>query len=251
MTEHALLILIPCFNESSRFPLAEYHAYLEKTSPSVQLRFVNDGSTDQTQQLIGELATAFPNRVSFLELPKNVGKAEAIRQGILNAKENVDYLGYWDADLATPLQEIDHLYAEATAYHNPSLVIGSRIKLLGTTEIKRYWFRHYFGRLFATLVSTMLGVPVYDTQCGAKLIRADQVALLFSTPFLSKWLFDVEVIFRLLPFISSSAAKTEIIEVPLKKWTEKGASKLQFFYLFKVPFELALIFIKNRKYRNR
>jgi glycosyltransferase involved in cell wall biosynthesis len=249
MTEKVAFIVVPCYNEANRFPELLFRTFLASpASKGIFFRFVDDGSTDTTVSLLKALANDYPEQCSVMVLAQNKGKAEAIRCGMMSLDKSVQYAGYWDADLATPLTEIAHLYSEAENYDHPDMVVGSRIKLLGTTRIERYWFRHYFGRLFATLVSTMLGIAIYDTQCGAKLIKENRIKALFGTPFISKWLFDVELIFRLMREVPN---RFSIIEVPLKEWIEKGESKVQFFYLFKVPLELALIFIKNRKYRYR
>ena len=127
---HRLHIIIPCYNEASKWPHSEYNNFLENCPKNISFLFVNDGSTDHTRDLIDKLASAFPKHVATLHMKKNGGKSEAVRQGILLslAQDNYAYIGYWDADLATPLNEIQHLYKMIDKYHDPTLLMGSRIK---------------------------------------------------------------------------------------------------------------------------
>ena len=101
--------------------------------------FVNDGSTDHTGELMDKLADKFPEKVGTLHMKKNAGKSEAVRQGILLsiAQSESYYIGYWDADLATPLSEIDYLYRMIKKYDYPVLLMGSRVKILGKSNIQR------------------------------------------------------------------------------------------------------------------
>ena len=150
-------------------------------------------------RLLQSLQAADPNKFSVLSLPQNQGKAEAVRRGVLTAIESQpDYVGFWDADLATPLRAIPQFVDLAESRPDLEMIMGSRVKLLGR-NIERRRSRHYLGRVFATAVSTILGLDVYDTQCGAKLFRATPfIGALFQQPFLSRWIFDVEIIARLI-----------------------------------------------------
>lgn len=228
--------------------MEEYTSFLSSGQEHVSLFFVDDGSRDDTFQLLTSLREKFPGQVDCLRLEKNKGKAEAIRQGMLaNLSRKADYLGFFDADLATPLTEIDWLMEWGKEEKKTGMVIGARVKLFGSTEISRYASRHYSGRLFATLVSNMMDLSLYDTQCGAKLFRKELVSPLFSEQFISRWLFDIELIYRLLQHTGKNRIAEKLVEVPLRKWTEKGESKISFFYLLKVPFELLRIYMKYRK----
>ena len=137
----------------------------------VTLLMVDDGSTDDTPLVIERLRQRHPRRVLTLRLGTNVGKAEAVRRGMqLAIRRRATLAGYWDADLATPLDAIPRLRSVLEERPELLLVMGSRVALLGR-EIRRRWRRHLLGRAFATAASCVLGLPVYDTQCGAKLFR--------------------------------------------------------------------------------
>lgn len=245
MDKEQYLIIIPCYNEASRLSVEEYESFFQKEeNKSIQFLFVNDGSTDNTIELLEKLEQKYLN-VETLDLEKNGGKAEAIRQAMMkSANSNYQYIGYFDADLATPLAEIHELIRYAIQKESPYLVMGSRVKLLGSTNIQRKIGRHYIGRVFATVVSNMLKLPIYDTQCGAKLIRRDVIDLIFKEPFLSKWLFDVELFFRLRKH--KTDFETKLVEVPLRQWEDKDGSKISTSYFLKAPFDLLKIYLHYR-----
>jgi hypothetical protein len=142
------------------------------------------------------------------------------------AWQPLDYIGYWDADLATPLEAAETMWRVAVARAECAIVMGSRIRRLGAT-IDRLAPRHYLGRVFATCASLILGLPVYDTQCGAKLIRADLVADAFREPFTSRWFFDIEVLARLRNRIGVDRLLAGAVELPLERWRDIRGSKLR------------------------
>jgi hypothetical protein len=158
-----------------------------------------------------------------------MGKGEAVRRGINVAfARHVDYVGFWDADLATPLEAISDFLAEFATRRDCLMVFGSRVRLLGR-EIDRSVLRHYLGRGFATVASLVLRLPVYDTQCGAKLFRVTPMTVsLFATPFCSRWTFDVEIIARLIQKVGSvTTAASQIFEFPLYLWKDVAGSKVK------------------------
>jgi len=210
-------LIIPCYNEAERLKL---DVFLD-SSELLKFLFVNDGSTDHT----GDLIRAHLNERMFLrDLPKNVGKAEAVRLGMLYASEtsplnDSEWIGYWDADLATPLSEINNFLTYAYSYEFPvESIWGSRVYRLGSS-IRRSYRRHVLGRMFATFTGVFLGIQSYDSQCGAKLFRKSLIRCAFSDPFMSKWIFDVELLMRL--------QHTNIIEYPLRTWSDVSGSKVR------------------------
>ncbi len=217
------VIVVPCFNEAARLDLAAFAAFLEYTE-SVSLLMVDDGSTDGTPLVLERLRLRHPQRVSVLRLGTNAGKAEAVRRGVRLALRHAPAMvGYWDADLATPLEATLGFRDLLMARPELSLVMGSRVALLGR-QIRRSWKRHVLGRVFATLTSWVLGLPVYDTQCGAKLFRVTpQVANLFRRPFRTRWVFDVEILARL----AASGARDTTYEFPLECWQDVAGSRLR------------------------
>jgi glycosyltransferase involved in cell wall biosynthesis len=220
------LVVVPCYDEASRLPRDAFARFLRETS-DVSLLFVDDGSCDATRGVLEGLASEFPSRAQVLALPTNRGKAEAVRAGVLRAFEDSPaFVGYWDADLATPLEAILEFRDVMERRPGLLLVLGARVVLLGR-HVERRALRHYLGRVAATVTSLVLGLRVYDTQCGAKLFRATpEVRSLFEERFLAGWLFDVEILARLVRRLGPEAANV-LYEQPLVRWSEVGGSKLR------------------------
>ncbi len=222
-----MIVVIPCYNEAER--LSEAHVLALLADPQVGVLLVDDGSRDGTAALLTRIADTAPEgRVRALILPENVGKAEAVRTGLRDALERgADEVGYADADFATPPEELLHLREELEA-SGAKVALGARIARLGA-RIDRKPSRHYLGRVFATGASMVLGLAVYDTQCGAKLFR-DTPALrhALARPFSSRWAFDVELIGRLCSGGPDAPAvrPEEMIEVPLRAWVDVPGSKM-------------------------
>lgn len=238
----SVCIIVPCYNEARRLPVDAFVAYLSEQS-GVSFCFVNDGSTDQTQTILAQMQTQYPNQITVLNMPQNAGKAGAVRAGMLHSAEKgsatgaFDYLGYFDADLATPLSAIADLSAVLDQRLALELVMGSRIKYLGT-DIRRDPIRHYAGRIVATFISSILKLPVYDTQCGAKLFRHGVVLPLFQESFLSPWLFDVELLARLIQRHGREQVLQYVAEHPLRQWVEMDGSRIRPSYYVKLWYEL-------------
>ena len=223
------LIVVPCFNEAERLRLEAFSAHLER-DPETDFILVNDGSHDQTLSLIESLAAENPQRVTVIDQKPNVGKAEAVRLGLQQAFDlGCRHVGYFDADLATPLDEILSMRRILEQQAEIEMVFGARIQLMGR-HIERNRVRHYLGRVFATIASEILQLSIYDTQCGAKLFRNNQTTrTLFSEPFKSHWIFDVEILARriaLTRFYGLPDTKDVVYEMPLETWIDVEGSKV-------------------------
>ncbi len=248
------VIVIPCFNEESRLKVNEFITLASRDE--VRLLFVNDGSQDGTENVLKEISNAARGHVEYLSLPTNVGKAEAVRQGMLTAIEGgVEVVGFIDADLSTPIDETIRLIKQLDQRHI-AVAIGSRIAMLGT-KITRSPFRHYPGRVFASAASLILKVAVYDTQCGAKVFRnTHSLHSALERQYLSRWAFDIAFVGRLILGSEKSRPDPveEFIEVPLKAWTDFSDSKLKRSDAVKMLldlFKIALDFSRLRRKANK
>jgi glycosyltransferase involved in cell wall biosynthesis len=226
-----IVLVVPCYNEAERL---KPESFVEALGcyDALQLIFVDDGSRDRTRTVLESLVGQCRDRASVFALPSNVGKAEAVRQGLNRAiASGAEFVGYWDADLATPLDAVPDFMRVFEIRPNTDIVIGSRVRLLGR-EIERSTVRHFTGRVFATLASETLGIPVYDTQCGAKVFRANpRLYRILDTPFTSRWIFDVELLARYLDDRGqageSAASVDRIYELALRSWIDEPGSKVR------------------------
>jgi len=236
-------IVIPCYNEEARFDPQGFARCLQ-AQPNVSFILVNDGSTDGTLARLEAFAAQYPERVQVIDQSPNAGKAEAVRKGMLAAMTSgADLAGYWDVDLATPLEAIPEFIDLLDRHPETEVVLGARVALLGR-EIERKPVRHYLGRIFATGASLVLDVPVYDTQCGAKLMRCNEnTRKLFDEQFGSRWIFDVEMLAR---YLQGRDAPHQIRELPLERWTDVPGSKVKPVDFLRALGELVRV---HRRYR--
>lgn len=242
-------IVIPCFNEADRLQSEAFSSFAS-THSHVHLHFVNDGSTDDTSAVLAGLAEKIPGQMSFQSLTRNSGKAEAVRLGLLSALDaSPDFLGFWDADLATPLEAVEDMLEVFDRRPCLEWVIGSRFRGLGR-RIERHAPRHYMGRVFATVASNLLRIPVYDTQCGAKIFRATpQLRDILADPFLSRWYFDVELIARFLLAQPPGTNGVDLMyEATLREWVDVAGSKMTLTDMARAISDLSLLW---RKYHHR
>ncbi len=233
--------VVPCFNEEARLDPAAFLALA--SAPRLKLLFVDDGSSDGTARVLEALQARAPERIRVLLLGQNGGKGEAVRRGMLDVlSRGATLVGFADADLATPPDEIVRLRDELAA-SEWSVAVGSRVLLMGT-HIERHLSRHLVGRLFATFAASVLQMPFYDTQCGAKVFR-DTPALhaALANPFLSRWAFDIELLGRLHIGTSEAAGipLEQFREIPLRRWVDVADSKLSLAGMTKTILELRKI----------
>jgi dolichyl-phosphate beta-glucosyltransferase len=223
------LVVVPCYNESARLPGRKFLDFLDN-DPDVRFLFVNDGSRDQTLAVLEELRAARPERIEILDKQPNGGKAEAVRAGLVRAieEDSASLVGFWDADLSTPLEVLPEFVRLLSGNDRLQMVFGSRVRLLGHDVVRRAT-RHYLGRVFASFASMSLRLPIYDTQCGAKLFRSTpELALVLRQPFLTRWVFDVEILARYIAMNKGDVSylRDSIYEYPLPRWHDVAGSKV-------------------------
>lgn len=233
-------IVIPCYNEEQRLSSQEFKDFVN-TNLGYHLCFVNDGSKDNTLQVLHNLQQGNEGRISVYNCEKNGGKAEAVRLGMIHlAKEKqFDYVGFLDADLSTNFEDFDAL-VDTIKNSNYKIVSGSRISRMGA-DIEKESARAIISKTINFIIRKTLGMDFKDTQCGAKIMTKDVVDDTFQNKFLTKWLFDVEIFMRMKKIYGLKKSKTIICEKPLNKWTHMDGSKLSYKDSIKIIGQIAQI----------
>jgi dolichyl-phosphate beta-glucosyltransferase len=251
-TTNLCTIVVPCYNEAHRLPAEKFVEFVH-SERDIGFLFVNDGSKDDTLEVLERLQRVCGPAVDILHKPINGGKGEAVRDGMLRVIElgKSGFVGFWDADLATPLEAIPELERKLIDHPRLQMVFGSRIRLLGR-HVHRQAVRHYLGRVFATVVSIVLRLPIYDSQCGAKIFRVTpELSQILSQPFISRWVFDVEILARFIAFDRRGAQPLHdmIYEFPLETWEDIAGSKVKpgdFFLAFIDMFRIYRRYLRRR-----
>lgn len=220
------LLVIPCYNEEQRLDPQLVYALLDRRNISVLL--VDDGSSDGTAALLDRIESESLGFVHVHRMPKNSGKAEAVRAGFnWGLERGARRIGYADADFATPPVELLRLL-DALESQRLGAVLGCRVARLGA-HIERKASRHLVSRLFASLASACMRVTVYDTQCGAKWFRTNAaLEHAVRAPFTAHWAFDVELLGRLLGRWGDGPRldDDDVLEIPIRAWRDVGGSKV-------------------------
>jgi dolichyl-phosphate beta-glucosyltransferase len=221
MTAARVHLVIPAYNEGRRLPAFLPHLCRAlATSPLPwRITIIDDGSREEDSRQMQECARLCGSQVSFHRFPVNSGKGAAVYAG-WNLDREAEWLGLLDADGSIPPYEVLRVFSLLQAENAPDGLFASRCKILGRT-VHRSWLRHVCGRMFATLVAVATGIPVYDSQCGFKLVRHKCYEAIRSHLRERRFAFDVELLIAL----RESGAR--IIEVPID-WFDVPGSKLHF-----------------------
>jgi len=245
LNSNDIVIVVPCYNEQNRLPVTDFTSFLVNY-PKAKICLVNDASTDDTLQVLNSLQNSFPKQIFLLNNELNLGKAESVRNGVFYCSKNkiAPHIAYLDADLATSLEECYEIGQNLDS--QKSFVFASRILKIGSV-VERRFSRFLFGRIIATFISNILDIKVYDTQCGCKVFNSEIADLLFGKPFISKWLFDVELFSRILCYYGKTKSLQMMEEIPVKQWIDQGESKVKISYFFRLWYDLFLIRKVHRK----
>lgn len=233
-------VVIPCYNEEDRLS-SELFRNFAFENLGYHLCFVNDGSTDNTLEVLEELRKGNESNISIYNCDKNGGKAEAVRQGIqyLMQDEQFNYIGYLDADLSTNFRDFDDL-VKTMETSKFKIVSGSRISRMGA-DITKESARKIISKTINIIIQKILGMPFKDTQCGAKVMNREIASTMFQKKFITKWLFDVEIFMRMRKHYGKKEATDMICEQPLKRWIHADGSKLSMKDSIKIVGQLAKI----------
>ncbi len=240
-------IIIPCYNEYYRLEKEKFCQFLTKNN-NYHFCFVNDGSADNTLELLQQLRQFDPKRISVIDLEQNQGKASAVQAGANYLKEldHIDNIGFLDADLSTSLEEMDNLVEKLNANPNLTMVFGSR-KAEEANNIERSFIRNLLSNFVGFFIRHILQLPIKDTQCGAKVFKKSIIENVYSQRFISRWLFDIEIFLRLKKHIGLKDLLNCISEEPLDSWIEVEGSKITLKDSFLIPINLLAIWISYLK----
>jgi dolichyl-phosphate beta-glucosyltransferase len=222
MSSSLVRLVIPAYNEGRRLPvfLPQLCEALAKASFPWRITIIDDGSREEDSRRMQECVRLCGPHVRFHRLPVNVGKGGAVYTGWDLDCES-EWLGLLDADGSIPPREVLRLLSYLEWNDVPDAFFASRCKILGRT-VKRSLFRHFFGRIFATFVSVGTGIPVYDSQCGFKLIRRKCYEAIRSELHEKRFAFDVELL------VALRRIGAKVIEAPID-WFDMPGSKVHFF----------------------
>ena len=212
-----LSIVIPAYNEEGRIgtSLTEIYSFLKKRNYDFEIIVVDDGSKDKTLNLLSEYSQNIPNLI-VLKNESNQGKGFSVKKGVLNSKG--DIILYTDADLSTPIEELDKLiYWLDEGY---LISIGSRD--LPESQVNRHqaWYRELMGKIFNRIIRLILNLDYHDTQCGFKCFRNDAALEIFKGLRLCGFSFDVEMLFV------AKHRGIKVKEVPVR-WYNSPESKVE------------------------
>ena len=233
-------VVIPCYNEEERLLSTEFLNFVEKNT-GYHLCFVNDGSKDNTLEVLKDLQKGREDYITVYDCEKNGGKAEAVRLGMLHMakKEDLDYIGFLDADLSTDLADFDDL-VKTIESSDFKIVSGSRISRMGA-NITKESARKIISLTINFIIRKILKMDFKDTQCGAKIFRKDVIQIAFGEKFVTQWIFDVEIFKRMTHHFGLKKAKAYLCEQPLKRWIHADGSKLSMKDSVKIVMQLGQI----------
>jgi glycosyltransferase involved in cell wall biosynthesis len=190
MTQYSFII--PAYNETSRIrpTLDELLRYTQERNWDVEILVVDDGSRDDTAQIVREYGKAHP-QILLVENPGNRGKGFSVRNGMLHARGDICL--FTDADLSSPISEAPKLFDAIGA--GADIAIGSRWLRSDLQTERQPLYRQAFGRIFNVVLRVVLGLNFADTQCGFKAFRREAAQRIFPLQKIERWGFDPEILF--------------------------------------------------------
>lgn len=190
--EFTYSIVIPAYNEAKRISPTLDHivTFLRDKCWKAEIIVVNDGSTDDTAQVVKSYCDRIPF-VHLIDNARNRGKGSAIRDGVLRATG--DIILFTDADDSTPIEDADKLIAAIS--DGADIAIGSRWVDRNLQSLPQPWYRRLNGRLYNLLLRKTLGLDLTDTQNGFKAFTRTAGKAVFTSQKIPGWGFDAESLF--------------------------------------------------------
>jgi glycosyltransferase involved in cell wall biosynthesis len=212
-------IVIPAYNERLRIiaTLDAVVACVRREHWNAEVIVVNDGSTDETADLVRDFARNAPE-VHLMENPSNRGKGYSVRNGLIHARGNI--VMFTDADLSAPIDEADRLFA-AIEQDGADIAIGSRWLATSRQTHRQPLYRQVFGRCFNALTRMVMRLPYADTQCGFKAFTRDAAQTVFQLQTIERWGFDPEILFI------ARKRHFKVKEVPVS-WAHDARSRISY-----------------------
>jgi hypothetical protein len=216
-----IAVIVPCYNEFKRLNHLAFKEFSEQ-NPHMHFYFASDGSTDDTCNIITE--KLLNNKTRFLiDYKINRGKAETVRDSIYkiyNDSVSYDYFAFIDADLAIPLEQINKIKGQADLCMDKSVFITVRTKK--EFQQSKSKLRYYISVIWKFFfIKMFFGLNISDTQCGCKMFKKEIIENTFKDNFISRWLFDIEIIFR-----AFKKQNNCLVEVPIIKLNDNSDSSI-------------------------
>jgi dolichyl-phosphate beta-glucosyltransferase len=192
LQEMTYSIVIPAYNEGKRLgpTLEKVLAYVRQQGWDAEVIVVNDGSRDNTADIVRSFAESNP-QVRLVENPGNRGKGYSVRNGMLQARGEV--IVFSDADLSSPIEEMPKLLQAIE--QGADIAIGSRWLRAELQTSRQSLHRQLFGRIFNALNGLILGLRFKDTQCGFKAFTRRAAQMILPLQLIERWGFDPEILF--------------------------------------------------------
>jgi glycosyltransferase involved in cell wall biosynthesis len=212
-------IVIPAYNERLRIiaTLDAVVACVRQNHWDAEVIVVNDGSTDETADLVRDFARNAPE-VRLMENPSNRGKGYSVRNGLVHAQGNI--VMFTDADLSAPIDEADRLFG-AIEQDGADIAIGSRWLATSRQTHRQPLYRQFFGRCFNALTRMVMRLPYADTQCGFKAFTRDAAQTVFQLQTIERWGFDPEILFI------ARKRRFKVKEVPVS-WAHDARTRISY-----------------------
>lgn len=231
-----VVLFIPCYNEEKRLKIDKIKKFISEHSKVMDFVFIDDGSNDNTIKIIKSNFSELRN-VELLYLPENIGKGNAIRHGVLHISLNYKYFAFIDADMDIPFEQITRII---------SMLEKNSVHLLGISVrnfTNKISIRNFISISFICISNLIIRPKkiIRDTQCGCKVFDS-KLQFIFEKPFISNWLFDIEIFLRLKQ--SNFKFSNSISQVNLEVLNKSSNSNLKLHHFPRVLLSLFKIIVK-------